>query len=188
VAEGVVCTQPEGSFNPGTGQFEPGPRAAGVPAPAFPRALLGEGGTSYLSAGKTLHEDEAIRLWTLDDEVLIASIKSKMHAISPAVAEGLSHAVDLAEAQFQGIVVWSGDEPFSVGADLQAMLPGFMMGGVAVIDGAEAELQNVMLKLRYAQVPTIAAVRGMALGGGCELAVHCARRVVHMESYMGWWR
>ena len=185
VADRGGVHQPEGSFNPSTGQFEAARELPVYQRQHFRERLLGEGGASYLSAGKTLHEDEAIRLWTLDDEVLIASIKSKMHAISPAVAEGLSHAVDLAEAQFQGLVVWSGDEPFSVGADLQAMLPGFMMGGVAVIDGAEAELQNVMLKLRYAQVPTIAAVRGMALGGGCELAVHCARRVVHMESYIG---
>jgi 3-hydroxyacyl-CoA dehydrogenase len=42
-----------------------------------------------------------------------------------------------------------------------------------------------MLRLRYAKVPVVSAIRGMALGGGCELAVHSARRVVHMESYIG---
>ncbi|MDZ4160676.1 MAG: enoyl-CoA hydratase/isomerase family protein, partial [Burkholderiales bacterium] len=139
----------------------------------------------YRTAGTTLMEDDAIRLWTLDNEVVIASIKTKMHAISPDVAEGLSQAVDLAEASYQGVVIWSGDEPFSAGADLQAMLPGFMMGGAAAINEAEGELQRIMLKIRYASVPVIAAVRGLALGGGCELAVHSARRVLHMESYVG---
>ena len=54
-----------------------------------------------------------------------------------------------------------------------------------MIEGIEAELQQVMLKLRYAAVPVVAAVRGIALGGGCEMAVYSAKRVVAMESYMG---
>jgi 3-hydroxyacyl-CoA dehydrogenase len=137
------------------------------------------------TAGKTVHEDDAIRLWTLDDDVLIASIKTKMHAISPDVAEGLSLAVDMAEKDYQGLVIWSPDEMFSAGADLQAMLPAFMMAGVSAINEVEHELQKVMLKLRYASVPTVSAVRGLALGGGCEMAVYSAKRVAAMESYIG---
>jgi len=151
----------------------------------FPEKLLGESLPDFKTAGKTLHEDEAIRLWTLDDEVLIASIKTKMHAISPDVCEGLNLAVELAEKDYQGVVIWSGDEPFSVGADLQAMLPAFMVAGVSAVEGAEHEMQQTMLRLRYANAPVVSAIRGMALGGGCELAVHSARRVVHMESYIG---
>ncbi len=151
----------------------------------FPEKLLGETLPDFKTAGKTLHEDDAIRLWTLDDEVLIASIKTKMHAISPDVCEGLNLAVEMAEKDYQGVVVWSGNEPFSVGADLQAMLPAFMVAGVSAVEGAEHEMQQTMLRLRYANVPVVSAIRGMALGGGCELAVHSARRVVHMESYIG---
>ena len=151
----------------------------------FPEKLLGETLPDFKTAGKTLHEDDAVRLWTLDNEVLIASIKTKMHAISPDVCEGLNLAVEMAEKDFQGVVVWSGNEPFSVGADLQAMLPAFMVAGVSAVEGAEHEMQQTMLRLRYANVPVVSAIRGMALGGGCELAVHSARRVVHMESYIG---
>jgi 3-hydroxyacyl-CoA dehydrogenase len=151
----------------------------------FPEKLLGESLPDFKTAGKTLHEDDAIRLWTLDGEVLIASIKTKMHTISPDVCEGLNLAVELAEKDYAGVVIWSGDEPFSVGADLQAMLPAFMIAGVSAVEGAEHEMQQTMLRLRYANVPVVSAVRGMALGGGCELAVHCARRVAHMESYIG---
>jgi 3-hydroxyacyl-CoA dehydrogenase len=42
-----------------------------------------------------------------------------------------------------------------------------------------------MLRIRYAQVPVVSAIRGIALGGGCELAVHSAKRVAAMEAYMG---
>jgi len=151
----------------------------------FREDVAGSATPSAATAGKTVFEDDAIRLWTLDDAVLIASIKTKMHAISPDVAEGLSRAVDIAEQDYEGLVIWSNDEMFSVGADLQVMLPAFMVAGISAIDGAEAELQATMLRLRYANVPVVSAIRGLALGGGCEIAVYSARRVAAMESYIG---
>ena len=154
----------------------------------FPEDVLGAKAPSFTTAGTTLHEDDAIRLWTLEgdqSDVLIASIKTKMHAISPDVAEGLAQGIDMAEKSYKGMVIWSNDEMFSAGADLQAMLPAFMMGGAAAVEGAEAELQNVMLKMRYAAVPVVSAIRGLALGGGCEMAVYSAKRVAAMESYIG---
>src|SRR4029079_8947530 len=119
----------------------------------FPETVLGSNAPRFEAAGKTVHEDDAIRLWTLDGEVLIASIKTKMHAISPEVCEGLQVAIDLAEKRYQGLVIWSGDDPFSVGADLQAMLPAFIAVGVSAIDDAEQFMQQTMLRMRYANVP-----------------------------------
>nr|WP_315236619.1 3-hydroxyacyl-CoA dehydrogenase/enoyl-CoA hydratase family protein [uncultured Albidiferax sp.] len=190
VAEAGGVHTAEGSWNPSTSKFVARHALPVYARQLFPEKIsghtqgLGLGG-GFETAGKTLHEDKAIRLWTLDDQIIIASIKTKMHAISPEVSEGLARAVDLAEKDYAGVVIWSGDEPFSAGADLQAMLPGFMMGGAGAINKMEKALQNVMLKIRYANVPVVSAVRGLALGGGCELAVHSARRVVAMESYIG---
>ena len=185
VADAGGVHSPQGSWNPTAGVFQPRHVLPVHTRQHFPETVLGSQAQGFQTAGKTLHEDDAVRLWTLDDEVLIASLKTKMHAISPDVAEGLALAVDMAEKDFQGVVVWSGDEPFSVGADLQALLPAFMMVGVSAVEDAEGFLQQTMLKLRYANVPVVSAVRGMALGGGCELAIHSARRVAAMESYIG---
>jgi 3-hydroxyacyl-CoA dehydrogenase len=192
VAKAGGVHMPEGSWNPTSHEFQPRRQLPVYDIQYFREALRGDGSPDYRTAGQTLHEDEAIRLWTLDERrdsatgsVLIASLKSKMHAISPGVVEGLNRAVELAERDYQGLVIWSGDEPFSVGADLQAMLPAFMIAGVSAIEGAEQEMQAMMLRLRYAGVPVVSAIRGMALGGGCELAVHSARRVAAMESYIG---
>ena len=185
VADAGGVHSPQGSWNPTAGVFQPRHVLPVHTRQHFPETVLGSQAQGFQTAGKTLHEDDAVRLWTLDDEVLIASLKTKMHAISPDVADGLALAVDMAEKDFQGVVVWSGDEPFSVGADLQALLPAFMMVGVSAVEDAEGFLQQTMLKLRYANVPVVSAVRGMALGGGCELAIHSARRVAAMESYIG---
>jgi 3-hydroxyacyl-CoA dehydrogenase len=165
VAEAGGVHTAKGSWSASKGEFV-ARRALPVYArQPFPEALRGETLPDFRTAGTTLFEDDAIRLWTLDDAVVIASIKTKMHAISMEVTAGLERAVELAEKSYQGVVIWSGDEPFSAGADLQAMLPGFMMGGAAAIDEAVAELQRVMRRLRYASVPVVSAVRGLALGG-----------------------
>jgi 3-hydroxyacyl-CoA dehydrogenase len=185
VADAGGVHTPQGSWNPSSGRFEPRRELPVYQRQPFPELLLGEAGPRFADAGTTIEETDSIRLWTLDNEVLIASIKTKMHAISPEVCEGLMQAVELAESQYQGLVVWSGDEPFSVGADLQAMLPAFLAVGVAAIEDAEGFMQQTMLRLRYASVPVISAIRGMALGGGCELAVYSSKRVAHMESYIG---
>ncbi len=185
VAEAGGVHTPQGSWSPAQARFVP---VRSLPVHArqhFPETVLGANAPSVDQAGTTLHEDDAIRLWTLDGEMLIASITTKMHAISPDVAIGLLRGIEMAEQEFQGMVIWSPDEVFSAGADLQAMLPSFMMGGVSAIEGAEHELQDIMLRLRYAAVPVVSAARGLALGGGCELALYSARRVVAMESYFG---
>jgi 3-hydroxyacyl-CoA dehydrogenase len=181
---GGVHTE-QGSFNPTTGQFEARRVLPVYSRQLFPELLRGEAGPRFETAGTTLHEDRTIRLWTLDNEVLIASLKTKMHTISPEVCEGLQQGIELAEKDFQGMVVWSGDEPFSAGADLESTLPAFIAVGVTAIEDAEGFMQQTMLRLRYASVPVVSAIRGLALGGGCELGLYSAKRVVAMESYIG---
>ena len=183
----------EGSWSASQSKFVPRRQLPVYERQLFPEALLGEGQLpDWRKAGTTIEESRALRTWTLDADanplggrVLIASIKNKMHAISPEVMEGLMEALELAEREYQGMVIWSGDAPFSIGADLEATMPAFLVGGADAVESIEQELQNLMMRIRYAQVPVVAAIHGMALGGGCELAVYAAKRVAHMESYIG---
>jgi len=151
----------------------------------FREAVFGSGAAAALASGTELFKTDELRVWTLDGEVLIASITSKLHLISPAVTEGLMKAVGLAEESYKGLVIWSPDDVFSAGANLEALMPVFMKSGAKGIAPEEKKLQDAMLRVRYATVPVVAAIRGLALGGGCELAVHCAKRVAAMESYIG---
>jgi len=189
VADRGGVHQPEGSWSAARGEFVARSEHPVYQRQLFPVRLAGEGAPGGHTGGITVFEDDSIRLWTAEghrvQDVLVASIKTKVHAIGPGVIAGLLKGVELAERQYQGLVVWMPDDPFSYGADLQAMLPVFMSGGASAIGEAEKALQDAMLRLRYAQVPTVAAVANMALGGGCELALYCAKRVAHLESYVG---
>jgi 3-hydroxyacyl-CoA dehydrogenase len=151
----------------------------------FPESVLGSGAAEPLKAGKQEFSNEEIRVWSLDGEVLVASITAKLHLISPAVTDGLLKAVEIAESRYKGLVIWSPDDVFSAGANLESLLPVFMKLGAKGIAPEEKKLQDAMLRIKYAQVPVVAAMRGLALGGGCELATYCARRVAHLESYVG---
>lgn len=183
-AEGVHTSA--GSFNATSGKFEQRRALAVYESHIFTPLLHGE---SPRVSGLTVHETDAVRLFTLPapypERVLIVSFKTKMHTISPDVTQALLDAVDLAENQYDALVIWQDSDPFSAGADLQSMLPAYQKGGAAALEPIERLLQDAALRLRYAQVPTVAAIRGMALGGGCELSVHAAGRVAQMESYIG---
>ena len=151
----------------------------------FREDVAGSGAADPLQSGTELYRNDEIRVWTPDGDIVVASITAKLHLISPAVTEGLLKAVELAENGYRGMVIWSPDDVFSAGANLESLMPVFMKLGSKGIAPEEKKLQDAMLRIRYAQVPVVAAVRGLALGGGCELAVHCARRVAGMEAYMG---
>jgi 3-hydroxyacyl-CoA dehydrogenase len=178
-----------GSWSPARKANVPRSTLAVYARQPFRAKVEGEGAADGSTAGTTVFEDESVRIWHQGDEVLIFSIKTKMHAIGAGVIDGLSKAIAEAEANYKGLVIWGADAAeggaFSAGADLQAMLPLFMSGGVAAIEPEVARLQQAFQAMKYANVPVVAAVAGLALGGGCELALHAAKRVASIESYIG---
>jgi len=176
---------PEGSWSAAESRYIPRSALPVYARQPFPENVLGSGAVDPLTAGKEEFKNAEVRVWSLDGEVLIASITAKLHLISPTVTEGLLKAVEIAEAGYKGLVIWSPDDVFSAGANLEALMPVFMTKGAKGIAPEEKKLQDMMLRIRYANVPVVAAMRGLALGGGCELAVHCASRVAAMESYVG---
>ncbi|WP_298829063.1 3-hydroxyacyl-CoA dehydrogenase/enoyl-CoA hydratase family protein [uncultured Piscinibacter sp.] len=175
----------EGSWSPSQGKYIPRPSLAVYQRQHFPENVAGSGAAAPLQSGTEVFRNDEVRVWTLDGEVLIASITAKLHLISPTVAEGLQTALEKAEAGYKGLVIWSPDDVFSAGANLEALMPVFMKSGAKGIAPELKKFQDFMLRVRYAQVPVVSAIRGIALGGGCELAVYSSKRVAAMESYMG---
>jgi 3-hydroxyacyl-CoA dehydrogenase len=189
VAENKGVHTPQGSWSAATSTFVPRSTLPVYDRQAFRATVFGTGVETGATAGTTFFEDESVRIWHQNDDVLILSLKTKMRVIGPGVIDGMEKAVAEAEKNFKGLVIWSADAAeggaFSAGADLQAMLPLFMSGGVKAIEPAISRLQQAHQGLKYANVPVVAAVAGLALGGGCELMMHAAKRVACIESYIG---
>ena len=146
-----------------------------------PPKLVGES----VDRGTTVADLPGVRLWTLEDDVLIVSHKSKMNVIDTGVIDGINEAIERAEGEFAGLVIWQPEGPFSAGANLKAAMEWVANDEFDKVEGLVADFQAANLRLRYAAVPSVAAVRGLALGGGLELAMHTSRIVAHLESYMG---
>lgn len=181
--------QPEGSWSPAKKAAVPRSSLPVYERQVFRAPLVGDGAAQGATAGINVHEDDAVRLWHRGDGVLLFSTKTKLHVLGPDVIAGLERAVAEAENNFRALVIWHADSAdggaFSAGADLQAMLPAFMAGGAKALDPFVARFQSAMMRVKYARVPVVAAVAGMALGGGCELLMHASRRVASLESYVG---
>lgn len=121
----------------------------------------------------------------LGDGILNCEFQSKMNTIGGDVLAGLNKAVDLAEKDFQGLVIGNQGTNFSVGANIGMI---FMMAVEQEYDELNMAIkyfQDTMMRMRYSAIPTIAAPHGMALGGGCELSLHADKVVAAAETYIG---
>ena len=153
----------------------------------FPERVLGEAAATPEKSGETLYENDGARLWKLaavDAKIGIISIKSKMHTIGNEVLDGVIAAVRQAETMLDGVVIWH-EAPFAVGANLQQVGEACAAGQFDLLEATVEKFQRASQTLKYAQVPVVAAVQGLALGGGCEFVMHAGKRVLALESYVG---
>ncbi len=171
----------EGAFAPRAGAYRPRSPLDVYRRQIVPDPVPGE----PTEVGETVFETEAVRLWHTADGVAVLSFKTRMHTVGDAVLDGIREALAAAEADFRALVLWHRQEPFSAGANLKELAPAVEAGDFARIEAAVAKFQATSLAVRDAMVPVVAAVRGLALGGGCELLLHCDRVVAALESYIG---
>jgi len=132
-----------------------------------------------------LEDGNGVRLWHSGDGLLVVNFKTQLNTVDNEVLEGLLRALDLAEREFEALILWQPQAPFCAGANLKLVLERMAAGEAALVETLVAQFQQVSLRLKHSSIPTVAAVQGLALGGGCELLLHCDRVVAAQESYIG---
>lgn len=121
----------------------------------------------------------------LGDGIINLEFTSKMNSIGAGVLQGINKAIDIAEKDYNGLVIGNQGANFSVGANLGMI---FMMAVEQEYDELNMAIkmfQDTMMRCRYSAIPVIAAPHGMTLGGGCELVMHSDRAVAAAETYIG---
>ena len=134
---------------------------------------------------KEVFKNSGVVIEDLGDGILNCEFRSKMNTIGGDVLAGLNKAVDLAEQNFEGLVIGNQGANFSVGANIGMI---FMMAVEQEYDELNMAIkyfQDTMMRMRYSSIPTIAAPHGMTLGGGCELSLHADKVVAAAETYIG---
>ncbi|MGO4919043.1 3-hydroxyacyl-CoA dehydrogenase NAD-binding domain-containing protein [Maribacter spongiicola] len=134
---------------------------------------------------KEVFKNAGVVVEDLGDGILNVEFQSKMNTIGGDVLAGLNKAIDMAEKDFQGLVVGNQAPNFSVGANIGMI---FMMAVEQEYDELNMAIkmfQDTMMRMRYSSIPTISAPHGMALGGGCEISLHADKVVAAAETYMG---
>lgn len=134
---------------------------------------------------KEVFKNSGVVVEDLGDGILNVEFQSKMNTIGGDVIAGLNKAIDMAEKDFQGLVVGNQAANFSVGANIGMI---FMMAVEQEYDELNRAIktfQDTVMRMRYSSIPTVAAPHGMTLGGGCEISLHADKVVAAAETYIG---
>lgn len=124
-------------------------------------------------------------LWDIGDGVVCLEFTSFNNTLDPLVLDMIQHALPLIQQHYRALVIYNEGENFSLGANLGLLLQTVSTGAWEQLEGVVRYGQQTYQALRYAPFPVVGAPSGMALGGGCEILLHCDAVQAHAETYMG---
>jgi 3-hydroxyacyl-CoA dehydrogenase len=197
----------------GAGWFAEKLAANGLPVPAL--LLKAEGGFYRVHQGKLQHltlaggysdvpraagvftlsdiklresplaANSSASLWDIGDGVVCLEFHTKMNTLDPGVMEMIRKAVEIVPTGHKALVIYNEGANFSAGANLGLLMFAINIAAWPMIEGIVREGQETYKTFKYAPFPVVGAPSGMALGGGCELLLHCDAIQAHAETYMG---
>jgi 3-hydroxyacyl-CoA dehydrogenase len=135
--------------------------------------------------GKPLAKNASASVWDVGDGVACLEFHSKMNTLDPDSLAMVQQAIDVVGEGMRALVIHNEAENFSVGANIGLALFAANLAVWPTLDQLIVQGQSVMRALKYAKFPVVGAPSGMALGGGCEILLHCSAVQAHAETYMG---
>ena len=139
----------------------------------------------YKRGREPVSANPSASIWDIDDGVACLEFHSKMNAIDPRTIAMVRESAGLGAKGFEALVIYNEGGNFSVGANIGLALFAANAAMWPLIEQNAKEGQDAFLGLKYAPFPVVGAPSGMALGGGCEVLLHCDAVQAHAESYIG---
>ena len=134
---------------------------------------------------KPVAKNMSASLWDIGDGVLCLEFHSKMNSLNPFVLAMIEKAIRLVPGGYKALVVYNEGSNFSVGANIGILLVAMKLRAWFAVRYLISRGQDVYKALKYAPFPVVGAPSGMALGGGCEILLHCDAVQAHAETYTG---
>ncbi|GAB4375021.1 MAG: 3-hydroxyacyl-CoA dehydrogenase/enoyl-CoA hydratase family protein [Salibacteraceae bacterium] len=169
-------------------KIEGGKRLCWNPASDAYEIIPGQEGIANLFIARqsnVIWKNAGTTITDLGDGILNVEFHTKMNTIGGEVLAGINKAIDLAEADYAGLVIYNEGQNFSAGANVGLI---FMMAAGQDYDElnmAVRQFQQTVMRVRYSSIPVVSAPHNMALGGACEISMHADKVVAHAELYMG---
>ncbi|RLB62119.1 MAG: 3-hydroxyacyl-CoA dehydrogenase [Deltaproteobacteria bacterium] len=130
-------------------------------------------------------KNDGAEAWDLGDGVLGVTFKTKANSIDADNVSIIAQAIDRAEDDFRGVLIFNEGEHFCVGANLMLVVMAAQAKQWDQIGEIVKGLQETTQRMKYSQVPVVAAPYGMALGGGLEICLAADAVQAACETYTG---
>jgi 3-hydroxyacyl-CoA dehydrogenase len=135
---------------------------------------------------KRLAGNGSASLWDIGNGVACLEFHTKMNSLDPETVAMVGRTVAMgSKGTFKALVIYNEGDQFSVGANLGLALFAANIAAWGEIDSLLEAGQRAWRALREAPFPAVGAPSGMALGGGCEILLHCDAVQAHAEFYTG---
>lgn len=138
-----------------------------------------------LKESKTIWSNQGCTLYDIGDGVLNLEFHTKMNTLGTEVIMGINKAIDIAEKNYNGLVIANEGQNFSAGANLAMVFMYAIEQEFDEIDFMVRSFQNTLMRVRYSSIPVVVAPHGLTLGGGCEMTLHADRVQALGETYIG---